>query len=272
MKIEKIRISENAELSAYLHTPSREMEHPETVCRPAMIVCPGGGYSWRSDREAEPPAVAFFNMGMQVFVLRYSVGENAGNKQPLTELAASVKLVREHSAQWQIDTQKLAVSGFSAGAHLAASLGVHWDDAELAERCGVENAGELRPDAMVLCYPVISAGIYAHKDSIDRVSANCKENRDYWSLEKHVTAQTPPTFLWHTMDDELVPVENSFLFAQELHRAGIPCECHFFESGNHGMSVATKETGSASAHIHSWVELCRQWLTGRFGSLSGDTY
>lgn len=270
MDTAKIKISENATLTAYLHTHSKEMEHPETMARPAMIICPGGSYASCSDKEADPPAFAFFNMGIQVFVLRYSVKENAGNKQPLVELAKSIKLVRENCQNWQIDPQKIVVTGFSAGGHLAASIGVHWDDTEIIERCGCKCANDIRPDAMVLCYPVITSGKYAHRASVERINANCQMTEDYWSLETQVTEQTPPAFLWHTMNDASVPVENSILFAQQLHQYGVPCECHIFESGNHGMSIATKETGSASEHVNSWVALCHQWLTMRFGGLSGD--
>lgn len=270
MTMDTIFIGENATLDMYLHTPSKEIRSQEAEKRAAMVICPGGGYVFCSDREADSPALAFLNMGMQVFVLRYSVKENAGNKNPLTELALAVKIVRQNCTQWQVDPDKIAVCGFSAGAHLAANLGVHWDDPEIAERCGVQDTQILRPDAMVLCYPVITAGEHAHQGSIACVSKNYEENIDYWSLEKQVCRQTPPTFLWHTMDDTCVPVENSFLFAAELHRFGVPCECHFYEKGSHGMSTATKEVGAASESIHTWIELCRIWLSTRFGSLPGN--
>ena len=162
------------------------------------------------------------------------------------------------------------VCGFSAGGHLAASLGVHWDDPALAERCGVQDASVLRPDAMVLGYPVITAGQYAHRNSIVNVSRASGEPEQYWSLEENVSEKTPPTFLWHTMTDNSVPVENSLLFVQQLHRYGVACECHLFESGRHGMSVATREVDAASRAVHAWVGLCQTWLSARFGPLGGD--
>lgn len=269
MNVQPIQVSEHAYLTPYLHTPSAAMPDEVATKRPAVIICPGGGYEFCSDLEADAPAFAFANMGCQVFVLRYSVLEHAGNKQPLTELAKSVKLVREHSADWQIDPEKIVVCGFSAGAHLAASCGLHWNDPELVQRCAAPNAQCLRPDAMILCYPVITAGEFAHRSSIDWVSANCKEPRSYWSMETQVDDQTPPAFLWHTMNDPLVPVENSFLFAQAMHKHGVNCECHIFADGAHGMSTATREVGAQSAHIHSWVALCGQWLEEQFGPLGG---
>ena len=212
----------------------------------SVVICPGGAYEFCSVREADAPASAFLNMGLQVFILLYSCGEAAGGKQPLTEAAQSVRLVRERADEWWIDPQKILICGFSAGGHLAASLGVHWDDPALAERCGVQDASVLRPDAMVLGYPVITAGQYAHRNSIVNVSRASGEPEQYWSLEENVSEKTPPTFLWHTMTDNSVPVENSLLFVQQLHRYGVACECHLFESGRHGMSVATREVDAAS--------------------------
>ena len=242
----------------------------ESLRRPAVVICPGGAYEFCSVRESDAPASAFLNMGLQVFILLYSCGEAAGGKQPLTEAAQSVRLVRERADEWWIDPQKILICGFSAGGHLAASLGVHWDDPALAERCGVQDASVLRPDAMVLGYPVITAGQYAHRNSIVNVSRASGEPEQYWSLEENVSEKTPPTFLWHTMTDNSVPVENSLLFVQQLHRYGVACECHLFESGRHGMSVATREVDAASRAVHAWVGLCQTWLTARFGPLGGD--
>ena len=261
MILETIQISQNATLTAILHGPSEEMQSDTALRRPAVVICPGGAYEFCSVREA---------MGLQVFILLYSCGEAAGGKQPLAEAAQSVRLVRERADEWWIDPQKILICGFSAGGHLAASLGVHWDDPALAERCGVQDASVLRPDAMVLGYPVITAGKYAHRNSIVNVSRASGEPEQYWSLEENVSEKTPPTFLWHTMTDDVVPVENSLLFVQQLHRYGVACECHLFESGRHGMSVATREVDAASRAVHAWVGLCQTWLSARFGPLGGD--
>ena len=202
MILETIQISQNATLTAILHGPSEEMQSDSALRRPAVVICPGGAYEFCSVREADAPASAFLNMGLQVFILLYSCGEDAGGKQPLTEAAQSVRLVRERADEWWIDPQKILICGFSAGGHLAASLGVHWDDPALAERCGVQDASVLRPDAMVLGYPVITAGQYAHRRSIAHVSRASGEPEQYWSLEENVSEKTPPTFLWHTMTDD----------------------------------------------------------------------
>ena len=222
MILETIQISQNATLTAILHGPSEEMQSDSALRRPAVVICPGGAYEFCSVREADAPASAFLNMGLQVFILLYSCGEAAGGKQPLTEAAQSVRLVRERADEWWIDPQKILICGFSAGGHLAASLGVSG------------------------------------------------EPEQYWSLEENVSEKTPPTFLWHTMTDNSVPVENSLLFVQQLHRYGVACECHLFESGRHGMSVATREVDAASRAVHAWVGLCQTWLSARFGPLGGD--
>ena len=270
MRVETLHLSEHAALTAYLHSASPDLRAPEAVTRPAIIICPGGRYAFCADVERDAPAIAFLNMGLQVFVLDYSVEPFAGDKRPLTDLALAIKLVRERSAEWQIDAHKIAVCGFSAGGHLAASLGVHWNDSQVMSRCGTADAALLRPDAMVLCYPVITAGEYRHKSSIANVSSDCEESLNYWSLETQVSTSTPPTFLWHTMTDKTVPVENSIFLLQQLRAHGVPCECHLFAEGPHGMSAATRETGKPSAAVHEWIHLCRNWLSAQFGPLGGE--
>lgn len=272
MKVCEIKISEHGLLEAYLHAQCTEYSNVVTEKRPAIIVCPGGSYWFCSQRENESPALAFLNMGLQVFVLTYSTKDFAANKQPLVELATAVKLVRENSEQWGVDPQKIVVCGFSAGGHLAGSLGVHWEDIEVVQRSGASTPYQIRPDGMLLCYPVITAGEYRHSESIRIVSKDSRENIEYWSLEQNVNSRTPPTFLWHTMDDDVVPVENSVLFAQSLHRHGVECECHLFGNGQHGMSVATKEVITPSPSIHKWLELFQMWLTQRFCDLGANTF
>lgn len=268
MIVKDLQLPECGTLEIMLHSPSEELNTAYATRRPAVILCPGGAYTFCSAREADPPAIAFLNMGFQVFLLRYPVKEMAGKKRPLFALASAIKLVRENANAWQINPNRIAVAGFSAGGHLAASLGVHWSDPILAEYCHVQDSHTLRPDAMVLAYPVITAGTYAHQESIATVSLGSEEN-GYWSLETQVDERTPPTFLWHTMDDGCVPVENSFLFAENLHRHGVACECHFFQSGPHGLSVATNEVASPSKNAHEWIHLCCNWLTSVFGELGG---
>ena len=265
MTFEQITLPGGARLNAWLHS-----ESPDGLpnVRPALILCPGGAYVMVSDYDMDPPATVFLAMGFQVFMLEYSLNDRAGNKQPLEDLARSVQLVRQNCKKWLVDPDTVLVMGFSAGGHLTASLGVHWNDPELLARCGAAG-GELRPDGLILGYPVITAGEFAHRQSIENVSASCAEPLSYWSLETQVTDETPPAFLWHTMDDEAVPVENSMLFAAALHKHGVPCECHLFRHGAHGLSVCTREVRQDSPAVRNWLQLCKDWISDQFGPIPG---
>ena len=265
----KFTLPSGAKLTAWLHTANPEM--PNEICRkrPALLICPGGAYCMTSYRENESVALAYLNMGLQVFVLEYSVEDQAKNKQAMEDLARSVRLVRANSDDWDVDPGKVLVMGFSAGGHLAASLCVHWDDPEIAERVGAASARELRPDGAILCYPVITMGSFTHEISKERVMRETKESEAYWSLETQVNEDTPPTFIWHTMDDDCVPVENSLFYISALRKAMVSCEAHLFRSGPHGASVCTKEVDSYSNANRIWVELTRNWLDEQFGPLGG---
>lgn len=226
--------------------------------RPALVICPGGAYRWRSPREKDPPAFEFLSMGYQVFILEYSCGPQAGECRPLRELAETVRLLRQNREQWRIDPEKIAVLGFSAGGHLAASLGAFWNDPSLAL------PSEARPDALVLCYPVVSTKEFAHTESADWVSGGDPALREKMHLWDRVTKDFPPTFLWHGGEDTGVPPENSLLLAVELRRHGVPFEYHLFGSGVHGISTCTQEVETPDSVCRAWVSLCKTWLNTRF--------
>lgn len=258
-------------LTAYCADNSKEIDSGRK--RPAVVICPGGGYRFTSDREAEPVALRFLSLGFQAFVLRYSV---APERYPaaLLQLSAAVALVREQADRFHVDAGRIAVCGFSAGGHLACSLGVFWDEPFLPQALGIAR-GANRPNALVLAYPVITAGRYAHADSFDCLlgADPPRELRDRMSLENQVNDKTPPTFLWHTFNDALVPVENSLLFANALRKHGIPFELHVYADGPHGLSLCDSETtGQDTArddfinpHCRSWAYLCSEWLKLTFG-------
>ncbi len=229
--------------------------------RPALIICPGGGYHWCSPREKDAPALEFLSLGFQVFVLDYTCHpEDMSGFRPLRELARCVCALRENRGAWHIDPARIAVLGFSAGGHLAASLGAFWNDPS------VGLPPDCRPDALVLCYPVIATrGKFAHEGSAEFVSAGDGAYRDKLNLLERVTDQYPPTFLWHGGGDDCVPPENSLLLAVELKRRGVPFEYHLFGSGGHGISTCTQETESPDGICRAWVGLCKAWLCGRFG-------
>lgn len=264
MKIIKAVLDETANtyVTGYLHDVSVEMNFHKI--RPCMVVCAGGGYEMLSDREKEPPAMAWFAAGYQVFLLQYSTLEYAKDLRPLIELSRTIIMIRENSEQWQIHPDQIGVLGFSAGGHLAASLGTLWDNDRL-KACMDTKKGKNRPNALILSYPVITAGEFAHRSSIDFVSGGNSELMELFSLENQVTEDTPPVFIWHTGNDPLVPAENTLLFCMALKRAGIPFECHIFPEGDHGLSMCNYEVDNPNESCGKWFALSLHWANSLFG-------
>lgn len=219
----------------------------EETFRGTVIICPGGGYEWLSPREAKPVAAAFEAGGWNPAILYYTVGQNLGTL-PLMQLGEAVDLVRERGGDGPV-----VVCGFSAGGHLAASLGVHW-----------RKIGFPKPDGLILCYPVITAGKYRHEGSIRNLAG--EGDPSFFGLEHHVTADMPPAFLWHTVTDPTVPVQNSLLMAEAMVSAGLACELIIYPRGVHGLSLATPEVEEpqkgrlADEHIAGWFPQCLDWL------------
>ena len=184
--------------------------------RSAVVICPGGGYSFLSRREWEAVALQFTAAGFHAFVVEYTVSP-AYYRQPLLDLSRAVSIVRENAENWYVDPDQIGVCGFSAGGHLAASFGVYWSTV---------GSGLNRPNALILCYPVITSGPFAHQGSFKALLGPdpTPEMLNEMSLEKQVNENTPPTFLWHTVADPVVPVENTLLFAQALQSHNIPFE------------------------------------------------
>lgn len=246
-------------IMAYLHDEKKE----EKMSYPCMVVVPGGGYASVSPTEGEMIAKRFYEEGYQAFVLTYTINRLMGTPvkmQALKDLSRAIRYIRSRAEKFDIDINRVAVCGFSAGGHLCASSCVHFSDiVEENTKMGEEYAKcSNRPDAAILSYPVITSGVYAHQDSIRALLGrdiyenieqeyegipNCKTKKEaleYMSLEKHVKKDTPPCFLWHTATDELVPMENSLLFMRELRARKIPVGYHLFSSGDHGMSLANE--------------------------------
>lgn len=232
--------------------------------RPAVIVCAGGGYWQRSDRESEPLALQFMAMGCHAFILDYSVAPNHFPTS-VRELGEAVAYIREHSAEWKVDPAKIIVCGSSAAGHLACSLGVFWDNELVYDAIG-RTPAQIRPDGLILCYPVITGGEYAHVNSFKRLLGDdvTQEQRDAVSLENFVTEQTPRAFIWHTYTDENVPVENSLLLAAAMKRKNVNFELHIYPTGGHGLSLADEETAGNGVQVveqcQSWIPLVKMWL------------
>ena len=252
-----------ATLTTYIlkHVPEI---NPDRV-RPMVIICPGGGYRFVAERESEPIAIQLNAMGINAAILRYSVYP-AKFPTAVTQLAKAVSYAREHANEWNIREDRIIIAGFSAGGHLAASLGTLWKEEFLADIMQMPSE-KYRPDGLLLSYPVISSGEYAHEDSFRALLQNrYEELLEKVSLEKQVTSDTPPAFVWHTFEDGLVPVENALLFTQALNEKKIPFELHIYPRGAHGLSLATEETRIYTddrplpTEVQNWITMAGTWV------------
>lgn len=252
---------EDARLHVYVQEPSDSIAWKK---RPLVMVCPGGGYQYTSDREAEPIAYQFLAMGYHVAVLRYSCAP-ATYPTALLELCASMKYVRDHAAEWYVDPDAIYVAGFSAGGHLAASLGVFWKTEKMLADYFQVAPEVFKPNALILSYPVITSGEHAHRGSFDNLLGDRQDLLDKMSLENQVNEYVPKTFIWHTFEDQAVPLENSLYFANALRRQGIPFEYHVFPMGHHGLGLANRLSDSdpgkdIQTACAQWISLCKIFL------------
>ena len=243
--------------------PAGQTEISLTAFGPAaapwgVLVLPGGGYGLTAaDREGFPVARAFAEAGHAAAVLEYSVAPDRW-PQALLETAAAIALLRRRGAE------RVAVCGFSAGGHLAGCAANLWGRPEIGEVLNL-TPGEVRPDASVLCYPVITAKPpMGSAVSFGNLLGDGAAVPPELSLEDSVTGRTPPAFLWATVTDGSVPVENSLLYASALRRAGVPFELHLYADGPHAMALADERTlgrpEQQDPHVATWFPLCLEWL------------
>jgi len=238
--------------------------------RPAVIICPGGGYHRLSAREAEPVALRFAGLGFAAFILKYHTAPQARWPVPQRQLLAAIAYVRDHWRRYNVDPHAVVVMGFSAGGHLAGSAGLMWNKQEIYRPLR-RRPSVFRPDGVVLCYPVVTGGASAHRGSMENLlGERHDELLELVSLENRVTRQAPPFFLWHTADDTCVPVENSLLLDKALRAKGVPSELHIYPSGGHAQSLADRTVYAPdqmyllSVSCSVWVGYCDAWIQHHF--------
>lgn len=225
----------------------------------AVIIFPGGGYSVNAiGHEGIDVARHFNEMGVSAFVLKYRIPNDASMEKkeigPLQDAQQAIKTVRQHAKQWGIHLNRIGIMGFSAGGHLASTAGTHFKKSFIPNHESVN----LRPDFMMLIYPVVS-----FQDSVAHVGSRSQligqhpsiDQINYFSNELQITGETPPTFLVHATDDDVVKVENSLVFYRQLIKNKVPAELHIYEKGGHGFGMLNKTTADL------WMDRCKNWMT-----------
>ena len=235
-----------------------ELKLGQETKRPAIVVCPGGGYLYCSPREAEPVALRYAASGFHAFILRYSTGWDAADFAPLQEVSWVIGYLREHAEEWNIDPEKIVTCGFSAGGHLALAAGVK---------------GENKPNAMILGYPAVTTPNHPQSNFMVKLLSGKKEVTDAdcaeFSLEKFITKDAPPVFMMATAEDGLSPY-GALLVANCYSRLGLGYELHMFQHGPHGYALADETTADGSLQmvnesVAHWHELSVLWLHKIFG-------
>jgi len=226
----------------------------------AVVVAPGGGYLHLSmEKEGTDVARWLNSLGVSAFVLKYRLGPKYRHPIELGDAQRAIRKVRARADEYHIKPDRVGIMGFSAGGHLASTAGTHYDAGNAAAADPIDRMSS-RPDFLVLCYPVISFGQYAHRGSERALLGDNPDPKlvELLSNELQVNAQTPPTFLFHTSDDGTVPVENSILFYSALKKAGVPAEMHIYEHGPHGVGLAPTDEA-----LSSWPARLADWLRVR---------
>ncbi len=230
---------------------------PKNPTGTAVIICPGGGYTLLAlDKEGLKVAKRFQEIGITAFVLKYRLPSDLIMKDktigPLQDALQAIYLVRKNAASFDVNPAKVGIMGFSAGGHLASSASTHYADMKIDNEDNIS----LRPSFSILIYPVITFGQYTHAGSVLRLLGEkpTDEQRKYFSSERQVTADTPPTFMVHANNDKAVPVQNSLRYNEALVKNGVPAELHIYQAGGHGFGLFNKTTND------DWFERLKNWL------------
>jgi acetyl esterase/lipase len=234
----------------------------DKACGTAVIVCPGGGYvNLSMKKEGTVPAKWLNSLGVTAFVLDYRhAGKGYHHPAPLEDAARAIRWVRTNAAKWKVDPDRIGIMGFSAGGHLASTLGTHFDRGDSKAEDIVERAS-CRPDFLILCYPVILLNSpYTHEGSQKALLGKDSDPELLHTLsnDTQVTSETPPTFLFTTDADETVPAENSVQFYLALRKAKVPAEMHIYQNGVHGLGLMPKDP-----ILNTWQDRLTDWLKVR---------
>ena len=232
------------------------MDYYESNGEICIVICPGGAYAKRAEHEGKDVALWLNSIGIHAFVLNYRIKPSMHPEQ-ISDAVRAVRLARSKSGDYGYNPNKIGIMGFSAGGHLAASLAVHYNKKFYDEIDDVDLI-DCRPDFAILGYPVVDMGEFTHSLTQKILLGNHpKEDMiEFMSIQKNVHDNTPPTFIWHTADDNAVPVENSLMLASALGKHNVPYELHVYPSGRHGLGLAFEE----NPHAAQWTVACRNWL------------
>ncbi len=248
----------SAETPNYMTTYLLDTDKP----LPCIVIFPGGGYCMRSEAEGQPIAEFFNTRGIHAVVVEYRVAPYR-HPAPLADAQRAIKLVRYHAKEWGIDTDRVITLGFSAGGHLCASTLVYDEVPFVGHTPDAADALSARPNGGILCYPVISVSPdYGHVGSGQNLLGDRYESdHASFNCSNAVTANTPPCFLWHTSEDDCVPVKNSLIFAERLRENRVPFEMHIFPRGYHGLGDGV---GRGYPEVEQWLPLAADWVKRTF--------
>ena len=234
-----------------------------TPARTTVLILPGGAYRMTSEREAEPIAMHFLAHGMNAAILYYSCAP-AVFPVAMLEALSAIKYLRENVESWNGVKDKIYVCGFSAGGHLCASVGTLWNGRESKAYFGDTEA--VRPNGLILAYPVIISDFdgnkMRHKGSFDNLLGDRKDDKEmleYLCLDRRVSRDTPPTFIWSSFEDSGVPCDSTLRFATALKNNGIPFEMHIYEKGTHGKATGDLVTNSSVLRLRHWLDEACEW-------------
>lgn len=277
---EKIKINETAYYDTYILNNSQEYNTDKK--RPMVVVIPGGGYIFTSDREAEPIALKFNSVGFHSVVLRYTVEDKVKNvpKNALIEVAETIRQIRDNADKWCVDPNMIIVCGFSAGGNLALQISTKWNEKWLAETLNTSNE-MIKVNLAIPCYPAVNASVFEENDkgfassivenpntANERIYGKGKPTKEDvydYNVLNFIDKGTPPMFIWHTYEDVLTDVTNALNLANKLQENEIPFELHIFEKGEHGLALCDRTTARKNSHFNNhvihWFNLCEQWIS-----------